>query len=151
LNKISNSNLELNVTIGFEKRQAYLFVKMIPYVKVGNVLKRVLSCTIQIETNNVFELPKYLSKTNYAANSVLANGQWYKIAAMNNAVHRIDYTFLKKVKNLFGLKPMEVNELFKNYFEDRYGVKVKTVASEGGYNLPSDDLDYADPWLDNED
>jgi hypothetical protein len=62
-----------------------------------------------------------------------------------------DYTFLKKVKNLFGLKPMEVNELFKNYFEDRYDVKVKTVASEGGYNLPGDDLDYADPWLDNED
>jgi hypothetical protein len=62
-----------------------------------------------------------------------------------------DYTFLKKVKNLFGLKPMEVNELFKNYFEDRYDVKVKTVSSEGGYNLSGDDLDYGDPWLDNED
>ena len=60
-----------------------------------------------------------------------------------------DYTFLKKVKNLFGLKRMEVNELFKNYFEDRYGVKVKIVSSEGGYSLPGDDLDYADPWLDN--
>ena len=62
-----------------------------------------------------------------------------------------DYTFLKKIKNYFGLKTSdEVNELFKSYFEDRYGVKVKTVASEGGYHLPGDDLDYADPWLDNE-
>jgi hypothetical protein len=61
-----------------------------------------------------------------------------------------DYTFLKKVKNLFGLKTSdEVNELFRNYFEDRYGVKVKVVSSEGGYSLPGDDLDYADPWLDN--
>lgn len=62
-----------------------------------------------------------------------------------------DYSFLKKVKNLFGLKPMEANELFKNYFEDRYGVEVKRISSEGGYNLPGDDLDYGDPWLDNED
>ena len=61
-----------------------------------------------------------------------------------------DYTFLKKIKNYFGLKTSdEVNELFKSYFEDRYGVKVKTVASEGGYSLPGDDLDYDDPWLDN--
>jgi hypothetical protein len=60
-----------------------------------------------------------------------------------------DYTFLKKIKTLFGLKNMEVNELFKNYFEDRYGVEVKMVSSEGGYNLPGDDFDYADPWLDN--
>lgn len=58
-----------------------------------------------------------------------------------------DYTFLKKIKNYFGLKTSdEVNELFKSYFEDRYGVKVKTVASEGGYSLPGDDLYYADPW-----
>ena len=61
-----------------------------------------------------------------------------------------DYIFFKKIKNLFGLKTSdEINELFRNYFEDRYGVKVKIVSSEGGYSLPGDDLDYADPWLDN--
>ena len=61
-----------------------------------------------------------------------------------------DYTFFKNIKNLFGLKTSdEVDELFKNYFEDRYGVNVKMVSSEGGYHLPGDDLDYADPWFDN--
>lgn len=109
LKNISNLSLELNTTIGFEKRQAYLFVKMIPYVKVGNVLKRVISCTIQIETNNLFELPKYLGKTSYAANSVLANGQWYKIATINNAVHRIDYTFLKNLGiNIDAIDPRNI-------------------------------------------
>lgn len=97
LKNINNLNLELNTTIAFEKRQAYLFVSFIPYIKVGNTLRRVVSCTIQIETNNVFELPKYLGKSGFAANSVLANGEWYKIATMNNAVHRIDYTFLKNL------------------------------------------------------
>jgi hypothetical protein len=60
-----------------------------------------------------------------------------------------DYTFFKKIRNLFGLTTMETNGLFKNYFEDRYGVEVKMVSSEGGYHLPDDDPDYADPWLDN--
>jgi hypothetical protein len=63
-----------------------------------------------------------------------------------------DYIFFRRIKHLFGLKTSdEVNELFKNYFKDRYGVEVKMVSSEGGYHQPGDDLDYADPWLDNED
>ena len=114
LDKINNSNLELNTTIGFEKRQAYLFVRMIPYVRVGNVLKRVISCTIEIETNNVFELPKSLGKSSYAANSVLATGQWYKIATMNNAIHRIDYTFLKNLGiNIDAIDPRNI-KIFGN-------------------------------------
>lgn len=62
-----------------------------------------------------------------------------------------DYVFFKRIRNLFGLSTIEVNELLKNYFEEKYGVEVKMVSSEGGYHLPGDDLDYADPWLDNED
>ena len=61
-----------------------------------------------------------------------------------------DYTFFKKIKSLFGLKTSsEENELFKNYFQDRYGVKIKTISSEGGYHHPNDPLDdNDDPWLD---
>ena len=59
-----------------------------------------------------------------------------------------DYILYKQIRSVFGFSKKEVDEFFKNYFNDRYDVNVKMVASEGGYNRGGDDLDDADPWLD---
>lgn len=62
-----------------------------------------------------------------------------------------DYIFLKKLRNIFGLEKIEeVLDFFKNYFEDKYDVNVKFVASEGGYSRYGDDLDEADPYWNND-
>ena len=59
-----------------------------------------------------------------------------------------DYIFLQKLRIIFGLETdKEITELLKNYFEDRYDVNVKYVASEGGYHRDGDDLED-DPWMD---
>lgn len=59
-----------------------------------------------------------------------------------------DYILYKQIRSVFGFNTKEVDEFFKNYFNDRYDVNVKRVASEGGYDRGGDDLDDADPWLD---
>ena len=61
-----------------------------------------------------------------------------------------DYPFLKQLKRLFGLKESdEIDNFFRNYFLEKYGVNVKIVGSEGGYSKEGDSDDDV-PWLDNE-
>lgn len=106
---INNDKIELITEIAYEQRQSFLFLKLFPFVKQGNTVKKLISFTYEIETNNIFELPKSLNKTSYAANSVLATGVWYKIATMNNGVHRIDYTFLKNLGiNIDAIDPRNI-------------------------------------------
>lgn len=83
--------------VGFERGQSYLFINFIPYEREGNVLRRIVSFEIEVETNDEMRLPQYFGKNGYASNSVLAQGEWYRIATFSNAVHRIDYTFLKNI------------------------------------------------------
>jgi len=97
LSNVSNQKLTVTTEIAFEQRQAFLLVSFLPYIKQGNSLKKLISCNIEIETNDIFELPKSLGKKDFANTSVLAQGIWYKIATLNNSVHRIDYTFLKEL------------------------------------------------------
>lgn len=46
-----------------------------------------------------------LLKKSFVSNSVLANGDWYKIATTQNGIHRIDYNFLKNL----GINPDQIN------------------------------------------
>ncbi|MES2728312.1 MAG: type IX secretion system sortase PorU [Bacteroidota bacterium] len=109
LDDIKITEVKAEFSIGFERGQAYLFVKVLPYIKAGNTLQRIVSFTIEVETNDEMELPKAFSKAGFAANSVLAQGNWYRIATMNNAVHRIDYTFLKSMGiNVDGIDPRNI-------------------------------------------
>lgn len=59
-----------------------------------------------------------------------------------------DYILYKQIRSILGFNSKEVDEFLKNYFNERYDVDVKMVASEGGYDRVGDDLDDADPWLD---
>ena len=112
--QITNSEIELKTNIVYEQRQSFLFVNFVPYIKENGVVKRLVSCNLTIETNDIFQLPKYLGKTTYASNSVLSQGNWYKIATINNAVHRIDYTFLKNLGiNIDAIDPRNI-KLFGN-------------------------------------
>jgi hypothetical protein len=109
LNKLVAANIDLKSFISYENHQPILFVKFIPFLRDGASIKRVVSCDIEIETNNVFELPKSLGKSGFAASSVLSQGNWYKIATMNNAVHIIDYTFLKNLGiNVESINPKNI-------------------------------------------
>lgn len=111
---INNDKIDFKTEIAFEQRQSYLFIKILPFIKEGNNIKKLVSFSYEIETNDIFELPKALSKTSYASNSVLSTGVWYKLGTLNNGVHRLDYTFLKNLGiNVDGIDPRNI-KIFGN-------------------------------------
>ena len=63
-----------------------------------------------------------------------------------------DYILYKKIRNFLGLKNKEVKEYLKQYFEEKYGVKIKDVSSENSsFFLPGEEDDDSDPWFDDND
>ena len=60
-----------------------------------------------------------------------------------------DYTLYRKIRALMGIDRSETDNLFKEYFKNKFGVRVTSIGSEGGYYKENDDLNYGDPWLDN--
>ncbi len=79
--------------------------KRIPYLCISFVPLRINKATGKIEKLESFkiELVKEAKKTSmakkrsYAANSVLANGNWYKIAVTDNGVYKLTYTDLQNL------------------------------------------------------
>lgn len=100
----TNSNPEVKITI--EKKQAIALI-FIPQYLLNNdgSIDKLVSYKLDVE-----ELPNSLQKTNgarvYANNSVLANGDFYKIAVSQQGIYKVDYNF---VKNTLGVEPSSIN------------------------------------------
>lgn len=93
-------------------------------------------------------LRKEVNDENYTYFYDLENGKPFEMN-MGGTLWVGDYTLYRQIRSILGFNNSEeVDEFFKNYFKDRYDVDVKRVASEGGYHREGDDLDYADPWMD---
>ncbi|MBI3501558.1 MAG: type IX secretion system sortase PorU [Bacteroidetes bacterium] len=85
-------------TFSMIKKKPYAYVQFIPIRKnktTGNY-EKLISFSLQVipkETpNKINPAPK-----TYAANSVLANGKWYKIAVMADGIYKMDVAFLKNL------------------------------------------------------
>lgn len=93
-------------------------------------------------------LRKEVNDENYTYFYDLENGKPFEMN-MGGTLWVGDYTLYRQIRSVLGFNNSEeVDEFFKNYFNDRYDVDIKRVASEGGYHREGDDLDYADPWMD---
>ncbi len=82
----------------FNKNFAY--VNVLPYRMNKNtgVLEKLISFDIEVKVNN---RQIRSDKSNYAANSVLATGSWYKIGVTQNGVYRLNFNDLVQL----GLDP----------------------------------------------
>lgn len=93
-------------------------------------------------------LRKEVNNEDYTYFYDLENGKPFEMN-MGGTLWVGDYILYKQIRSILGFDTSkEVDEFFKNYFNDRYDVDVKRVASEGGYHRDGDDLDDADPWMD---
>ncbi len=100
-------------------------VHFYPIVFQKGRYKRVVSYKIKIITT----LPSNKNLVNnksFATNSVLASGDWYKIAVLNDGIFKIDYNFLKNLG-------LDIGNLNPNDFK-LYG--------NGGKMLPAQNSDY---------
>lgn len=90
------NEIEIKFFNSVSKKQNYGIIYFIPIIYNQNlgVYQRVLSYQLRVNTisknlNNTTNLKKS------AQNSVLASGEWYKIAVLKNGVFKLSYSFLK--------------------------------------------------------
>lgn len=83
-------------------------IEFSPYLKVNGAVRRITNVQFTI----VKRPPSNKKSTNFAENSVLANGSgdWYKIKVSTDGVHRLDYNFLKSIGiDVDNLNPNHLN------------------------------------------
>ncbi|MES2704467.1 MAG: type IX secretion system sortase PorU [Bacteroidota bacterium] len=84
----------LTVGIGMERKRPFAVVRIPAYsVGVAGAVNRVSAYSLTVAEKNVTGL-SYAARPTAAANSVLANGTWYKIAVTKTGFYKLDNTFL---------------------------------------------------------
>jgi hypothetical protein len=94
--KISNS-YNVNYQVAYERGATFLMLYFYPLRKEGNQLKRLDNFNIEIIYGNNQAATSLKKKPVYAANSVLASGDWIKIGTTQNGIYRIDYGTIRNL------------------------------------------------------
>nr|WP_294899985.1 type IX secretion system sortase PorU [uncultured Pedobacter sp.] len=104
VNKIT-SDFQLNYYSSTEDKQPYLLISFLPiYKDASGDLRKINSFRLQINSVKLNAVVPSATRV-YQSNSVLASGNWYKIAVKDEGVYKLDYNFLKKL----GINVDEVN------------------------------------------
>ncbi len=88
------SDFKINASVSFKKKQPYSSILILAIRKNSTgQFERLKSFDIDVVTssNNVNRVASRV----YASNSVLANGEWFKIGVVQDGVYKVDYAFLK--------------------------------------------------------
>jgi hypothetical protein len=98
-------NIEVKYQIHYFKKQPIATIYFIPLVKTAfGSIEKLISCELE-----VFVSPKAAKRSgsnpNYAQNSVLSNGNWYKFGVSKNSIYKLDYNFLTTL----GLNPANID------------------------------------------
>ncbi|MBD3748986.1 MAG: type IX secretion system sortase PorU [Sphingobacteriales bacterium] len=93
--KVKN-DIQLSYSTVKEDRNPYVLVQFLPLLKQDGSLKKIDEFEVEINPIQTFgQAPRTLKV--YAPNSVLASGNWYKIAVKSQGVYKISYDFLKNL------------------------------------------------------
>jgi len=97
------NEIKINQTIAYRRKHPYAVISFVPirynttaaaYEKLVSFELEVATATPRIEQMLSPVGIKKTSKTNFASNSVLSSGKWYKIGVSKNGVYKIDKDFL---------------------------------------------------------
>ncbi len=101
-NQYSQQQSQISQTIWFqyqvveEQKKRWLIIDLLPFYKSSSTIYQLLAYNIQVsdkatgQKNNSFRLSN-------ASNSVLANGNWYKIGLKNEGIYKLDYNFFRNM------------------------------------------------------
>lgn len=99
--QVANGKPQPQIYFGKERKQAVATVNMPMFYRENQSVYKITGFDVVIEEEPA---PQVAAKT-FASNSVLASGNWYKIAADKRGVYKIDYAFLQSM----GINPSTVN------------------------------------------
>ncbi len=94
-----------NVT---QRKQPYVVYSFLPLVKESGEIKKITSFSLEKR----FEPapPRMKRNKSFVANSVLAQGDWYKVGVTEDGVYKIDYNFLENLGiDMGALNPLHIN------------------------------------------
>jgi len=103
-NKYKEEKIE--IALGMERKRPFAFVR-IPVFRndpASQKLQRLTSFALQVTESAVSMSPK--AKTTLTTESVLANGNWYKISVKEKGIYKIDFDF---IKNKLGVDPATID------------------------------------------
>ncbi len=95
------SDFQLKYKLAYQNGKPFVIVEFIPMLVRNGVIEKLITFSIEIKTSPIAKTQSAISKKAFASHSVLANGDWYKLATLNNGMYRIDYANLKNM----GLDP----------------------------------------------
>ncbi len=125
--------------------------EFIPVIKVGNSYQRLVSATLQVVPTTNIPLNNSGRNENFQSESVLRNGQVYKMQVANPGIYRLSYSFLRdelgiaiddidpsQIKML-GTPGGPVPENIEDFrWDDLEEIAISVVGSEDGSFDPSD-------------
>lgn len=95
-------------TFGTSRKENFLSVTLNPITNNGGVIE--LVTRVEITVNATPKAGGYDRDAEFTTNSVLGNGEWYKIGVSTSGVHKLDYNFLTELGVATGsLNPNHIN------------------------------------------
>lgn len=101
--KITNS-FNPDVLINTQRKKQVISLNIPLYRKQNNKIEQLVSYNLTVKYTEK-QRPPYAAKPTGVANSVLASGNWYKIAVSKRGIFKIDYAFLQSI----GVDPANIN------------------------------------------
>ncbi|MEO0312543.1 MAG: hypothetical protein RIQ89_2200 [Bacteroidota bacterium] len=91
--------VSVQTNLAMEQKRAYCEVQIVPFRKnvTTGIIERLLSFTLSLSSDGTRQRTGSNLQQAAAASSVLANGNWYKIATLQNGIHKLSYQQLKSL------------------------------------------------------
>jgi hypothetical protein len=104
--QLVQNDIQVQYAIHYNKKMPVATVYFIPLRKNNfGGLEKLVSAEITITITPKPQQRNSRSNVNWAANSVLSTGNWYKVAVPANGIYKIDYDFL----NNLGINPANID------------------------------------------
>ncbi|MBU0695681.1 MAG: type IX secretion system sortase PorU [Bacteroidetes bacterium] len=89
-------DIQLNYSTVYEDKKPFLLIQFLPIIKESSSIKKIDEFSIEI---NAIKENAQLNTTlrAYKSNSVLATGNWYKIAVKEDGIYKLSYDFIKNL------------------------------------------------------
>lgn len=104
------NNFEFSTEIFLDRNNPVASVKFIPirYNTALNTYEKLVSFTLEADASQGTKQPEIYQRL-YADNSVLSQGEWFKISVSESGIHKISFTDLQNMGiNLSGIQPKNI-------------------------------------------
>jgi hypothetical protein len=96
--KFEQTNLEVQVRIERFKKQPFLYILFLPFLKISdNQYAKVLSCDISLIPKGLPLSTQPKSLKNYKSHSIFQKGSWYKVAVNETGLYKVSYEDLQNM------------------------------------------------------